>query len=197
VLFRSSLLKLSILQGSLPPDLSKSFKQARSTISLATKEIRNISHRLAPASFSESTLKESLSLLLKTYNAGKKYNISLDYDPRIDTYPFSHSIKLNLYRIIQEQLSGIIKHSVASHIILSLYIEGTMLKLRIADNACCCEIQEMQNSIIFANMKRRVQLFSGSIELVSIPDEGHHIRIEIPVQKCLAETVASAAAVHN
>jgi PAS domain S-box-containing protein len=183
----STLLKLSLLQADMPAEAMKSFRQIRNNITLATKEIRNISHRLAPASFDDSTLKESLRLLLNTYNASKKYNIALHYDSRIDEYPLSQSVKLNLYRIIQEQLSNILKHSSATEISIRLALHQACLKLSVTDNGKGCNVHDTKSGIGLANMRRRIQLFAGNLEIASIPGEGYQIEVEIPVQKFLPE----------
>lgn len=181
----STLLKLSLLESSLQHDAVKPFKQIRSSITLATKEIRNLSHRLAPASFNESTLKESIRLLLRTYSINKKYQVALHYDERIDALPLSRGVRLNLYRIIQEQLSNIIKHSGAAEILIELGLEGEHLKLTISDDGKGCDLAGAKGGIGLANMKRRAQLFAGSFDAVSAPGAGYRIKVEIPVQENL------------
>jgi PAS domain S-box-containing protein len=177
----STLLKLSMLEPSLPVESVMSFRQIRSDITHVTREIRNLSHRLAPASFEDSTLKESIRLLLKTYNVGKSYNIDLQYDFEIDALSLSHNIKLNLYRMLQEQLSNIMKHSDATSVTVSFVFDSGLIRMKISDNGKGCDVRFVRSGMGMANIRRRVQLFSGNIQIASSPGEGYNLIVEIPL----------------
>jgi signal transduction histidine kinase len=51
----------------------------------------------------------------------------------------------------------------------------------------CVLITGAASGIGLATMRRRIQLYAGSLDITSIPGEGYQISVEIPVQKFLPE----------
>jgi PAS domain S-box-containing protein len=117
-LLAGSLMFLGVIKRSLPEQSMEMYDKTHQTISLATDEIRNLSHRLAPAFFDKETLEEVLIRLLETFNVGNKYTTSLTVDDQIKERSLNHDLQLNLYRILQEQLRNIMKHAKATDILL-------------------------------------------------------------------------------
>jgi PAS domain S-box-containing protein len=173
---------LGVLKKSINPAGMELFAQCRDYIKLATQEIRNLSHRLAPAFFNDSTLEEAFSILLKSVNIENKYNTSLFFDPLIADLEIDHDIQLNLYRILQEQLRNIVKYAHCKHIGVELLISKLKLKMRIWDDGVGFEMDNFRGGIGISNMKRRTELFQGDFDIHSNPGEGCEVIIEIPVK---------------
>jgi len=173
---------LGVLKKSINPAGMELFTQCRDYIKLATQEIRNLSHRLAPAFFNDSTLEEAFSILLKSINIENKYNISLFFDPLIAELEIDHDIQLNLYRILQEQLRNIVKYAHCKNIGVEVLMSKHKLKMRIWDDGVGFEMDNFRDGIGISNMKRRTELFQGDFGIHSNPGEGCEILIEIPVK---------------
>jgi two-component system sensor histidine kinase UhpB len=161
----------------------QSYNQSCDAILLATKEIRNLSHRLAPAFFDNTKLEEAFESLLKTFNVAEKYNISMYFDERSKNILIDQEIQLNLYRILQEQLRNIIKHSMCTDIAISVFVFHNRLHMRIADNGVGFEVNDVKKGIGLANMKRRTELFSGIFYINTSRGKGCEVMIIIPVEK--------------
>ncbi|MGN6803387.1 MAG: PAS domain S-box protein, partial [Ginsengibacter sp.] len=116
----STHISLGVLSKSVDNRGLELFNQCRNYISLATQEIRNLSHRLAPAFFNDSTLEEAFNILLKNINIENKYEISVYFDPSIQKLNINHDLQLNLYRILQEQLRNILKYAKCKRIEIDL-----------------------------------------------------------------------------
>jgi len=173
---------LGVLKKSISPNGMELFGQCRDYIKLATREIRNLSHRLAPAFFNDSTLEEAFSILLKSSNIENKYAISLFFDPLIADLEIDHDIQLNLYRILQEQLRNIVKYAQCKNIGVELVISKHKLKMRIWDDGVGFEMDNFSGGIGISNMKRRTELFRGDFSINSNPGKGCEVIIEIPVK---------------
>jgi PAS domain S-box-containing protein len=182
----ASLLNLSMIRKILPEPGLKWYNQCHEYIALATNEIRNLSHRLAPAFFTDSTLEGSFSTLLQSFNIEEKYEIELFFDQAVQAHQISQELQLNLYRILQEQLKNIIKYSNATAIDVEVIVYKQRLRMKISDNGVGFEVNTVKNGIGLANMKRRTELFSGMFELNSAPFQGCSILIEIPVLPAVA-----------
>lgn len=91
---------------------------------------------------------------------------------------------LILFRILQEILNNIIKHSMASVIDIKLkYHQKSLLQLQIDDNGVGFDMENLppeQKGIGLQNIRKRVGIVGGSVTISSIPDEGTSINIYIP-----------------
>jgi PAS domain S-box-containing protein len=178
----STHISLGVLARSVNPGGMELFQQCRSYINLATQEIRNLSHRLAPAFFNDSTLEEAFGILLNDVNIEKKYNITLYFDEAVEKSNISRDLQLNLYRILQEQLRNILKYAQCKNIEVDLIINNHKIKMRIADDGIGFDINAVKGGIGLSNMRRRVELFYGRFDIFSSPGNGCELVIDIPLK---------------
>ena len=175
-----SMLVLGSIKNSIKEDEALILSQGIGNIKLASNEIRNLSHRLAPAFFDDINFKDSLSQLLSSINPEKKFETQLTVDSEVSNMKLIKDLQLNLYRIMQEQLNNIIKYANASLIKVSVSIESGNLKFQIADNGVGFDEEKISKGIGFANMTRRAKLFSGNFKVASSPGNGCLVTISIP-----------------
>ena len=173
-------MNLDKLKDSLSAEKLPWYQNARKTLLLALEEIRNLSHRLAPAFYDDITLEESVQKLIRTFDVNKKYTISLSFDDQLENRKISNELKLNLYRILQEQLRNIEKYASATEIKIILLLRNENLYLTTVDNGVGFLLNNDLVGIGFANMRRRVELFNGEIQIDSSPGKGCKIVISIP-----------------
>ena len=180
-LLATSQLSLGMLKQSLPETALEWYNQSRKYIILASDEIRNLSHRLSPVLLEDSTLHNSLEILLNTFNTGNKYNIKLSFDDRLKNYKISREIHLNLYRIMQEQLRNIFNYANATDIDIQLGMQDKILTMMLADNGVGFDVNKKRKGIGLASIKRRAELFSGTLTIISSPGNGCKITVAIPL----------------
>jgi PAS domain S-box-containing protein len=186
-LLAASQLSLGMLKKSLTlPDLPK-FDQCKENISMALEEIRNLSHRLAPVFFADTSMEEAVTRLIESLNVYKNYEVAIYIDPALTTDLVSPDIQLNLYRIIQEQIRNIIKYAKGSTIAVDILIHKNNIKMKIADDGIGFNHATVKKGIGLGNMQRRAQLFSGKFEIISAPGEGCVVIIEIPISTSAVE----------
>ncbi len=178
----STHISLGVLAKSVNSSGMDLFQQCRDYINLATQEIRNLSHRLAPAFFNDSTLEEAFGILLNNANIEKKYNVTLYFDEAVTDSNISRDLQLNLYRILQEQLRNILKYAQCKNIEVDLVVNHRKIKMRIADDGIGFDINEVKGGIGLSNMKRRVELFDGRFDVFSSPGNGCELVIDIPLK---------------
>ncbi len=90
-------------------------------------------------------------------------------------------LKLNIYRIIQEQMNNILKHSNAVHTNISLTDDTDYLYVSIEDDGKGFDTELKRKGIGLANMNNRVESFNGEFKIHSSPGNGCEIRITIPI----------------
>jgi len=145
----------------------------------AIEEVRRLSHKLAPASFDDSSLKDAFENLLQTFNLNKQFSIQLDFDDACNG--INGDIQINLYRILQEQIKNIVKYAEASEIEIAVTQSGNVIKMRIYDNGKGFNVKLAKKGIGLSNIRKRAESLSGKYSVKSSAGKGCEIIVEIPI----------------
>jgi two-component system CheB/CheR fusion protein len=140
------------------------------------KEVRNLSHVVSLPKLVEDGLIRSIQLLLTQLNASG--DIKFQITNYIVEKDLSDDLKINIYRIIQEQLNNITKHSKASHAELEINEVDRKLFIGIKDDGIGFDRKAVSNGIGLSNIETRVQLFEGKMKIISSPGNGCELKIE-------------------
>ena len=119
-------------------------------ISMAMEEIRKLSKVLITPAFIESGLKRSIEELTRNILAAKKIDIITEIDMPKETN-LSESLKLTIYRIIQEQLNNIMKHAMASNISVQVEVATAQVRVLVKDDGKGFEVNTIKNGIGISN----------------------------------------------
>lgn len=89
--------------------------------------------------------------------------------------------ELVIFRIIQEGVNNIIKHSGATEVFIGLHFLPERLRVQVQDNGKGFDRSKVNGSGIgLVNMENRAKLISASLNFISRPGEGTKIELEIP-----------------
>ncbi len=179
-LLTACLLNLVMIKNVSKKKNDELVKSSEEYINTAIDEIRKISHRLAPVSFNKISIKESFERLIAGMNFGNKFNIKTQFDDNWET-GINNDIQLNLYRILQEQLTNIVKYASATAIEISITHRKNYLRMRITDNGIGFDATRIYKGIGLSNMEKRMQLLSGIFTLKTSPGKGCEIVAAIPL----------------
>ncbi len=146
----------------------------------AIEEIRRLSHRLAPASDADVSICELIRTLANSFNIGGQYKVSCRFDFP-DPECISKEMRVGLYRILQEQLSNIVKHAKASTITIEVVRNKNSVELVITDDGIGFDITVNSSGIGFENIKRRVKFLNGTVQIESEPHKGCCLKVNVPV----------------
>jgi PAS domain S-box-containing protein len=152
------------------------FRETEVLISSAIDEIRKLSHSLIPPALSESEFLEALRNIVQL--TGKTSGIAI----RLQSFGFDESIvpdkmKLNIYRIIQEQFNNILKHAAAKKILIRLTQECNKTILTIKDDGVGFDTTKKSTGVGLMNMKTRASLFNGELNINSSPGRGCELKV--------------------
>ncbi len=145
----------------------------------AIDELRKLSHKLAPASFDDNSLRNAFEDLLQTFNVNGQFNIKLNFDDGCNAV--NGDMQINLYRILQEQIKNIVKYAEASEIEVAVTQTRSAVKMRIADNGKGFNVKTAKKGIGLSNIKKRAESFSGKFMVISAPGKGCEIKVELPI----------------
>lgn len=92
-------------------------------------------------------------------------------------------IEQPLFRILQEALSNIARHSQASQVVVHLVAEKDKITLTIRDNGIGFEQEKIKQGIGLASMQERIKPLSGELIINSNPTQGTTIKANIPINQ--------------
>ena len=147
-------------------------------------EIRELSHNLMPASLKRFGLITTLNDFLDKIRRGDTLDITLNYFG--DFSRLSDHDKLMVYRIVQELVKNVLKHSQATECIVQLVSGEDIVSVTVEDNGKGfisekgpMEIDE--SGIGLRNVKSRIDMMDGKLDILSDQKSGTSIHIEIPI----------------
>ncbi len=175
-----TLLSLGMAQEKVDRNQLPQINQSIEYLHLAIKEIRRLSHWLAPIGLDDKNLVESFNKLLQLINMNNQFIIKFTHDKINNIYTTSN-IQLNLYRILQEQITNILKHAKATEINITLENRKNYIRLNIHDNGIGINKLNYLGGIGLNNIKKRVELLTGNFMLKSSQGNGCELDIRIPL----------------
>ena len=95
--------------------------------------------------------------------------------------PIDDDLKLNIYRIAQEQINNIIKYAEASFIHINVESDDNLLRVEIKDNGKGFDMEKKRRGIGITNMINRIESFNGKLRIITSAGNGCTISIEVPV----------------
>jgi len=140
-------------------------------------EVRRISNHLSPSMLEDFGVHVALDWLCGEFRAESR-NLKVDYDCHIDEGETPDFIKVAIYRVAQEALNNVAKHSSATRVSASLESSDGGVKLVITDNGCGFDpgqtprAYDGKSGLGLRSMRERVESTGGSFTLESAPQNG-------------------------
>jgi len=149
----------------------------------AIHEIRNISRSLVPSSIGDLGLTDSITDLVESIRTTRAINIEF-YPMGCFDEKISDKLKLMLFRIIQEQVNNVLKHSGAGNLIIELGFEDTenWVDLNITDDGKGFDPSRInKKGLGLSNIRSRADLLGGKVTILTAPGQGCKLRVQVPV----------------
>ncbi len=165
----------------LVKDNVKQYETANNLLDEACEEVRKIAHNMSSGVLAKFGLVPALKELINSLSESSKIDIEfIDYglDNRL-----GNDIEINIYRIIQELFSNVLKHSKATDVSLQILKKKNRLSVIFEDNGIGFNPNELVDTdgIGLMNIKSRITKFEGQIEIDSGKGNGATITILIPL----------------
>ncbi|MGC1388315.1 MAG: PAS domain-containing protein [Steroidobacteraceae bacterium] len=146
-----------------------------------SSSVHRISHELHPAKLEQLGLAAAVRGFCR--EIGEMRNIAIEVDTREVPRELPNDIALCIYRIVQEGLQNVIKHSGAGSAKLELTSDERQLCLIVSDQGCGFNsaMATDSGSLGLVSMRERVRLVRGQISIESRRGEGTRIRVQVPL----------------
>ena len=189
-----SLIKLSIeyaagqISTGKADAAAESLQQLIPRVKEALHEVRRVSTELRPSILDDLGILPTLSWFFREFEASCSH-ITVEKVINISEQDVPASLKITIYRILQEATSNIVKHSGADHIRVSLELANGSLQLQIKDNGCGFDPASIIcregscRGLGLLSMKERAICSKGIYLLESSPRNGTCLQVSWPCAK--------------
>ncbi len=145
--------------------------------------VRSMMQQLHPLVLTELGLKATLEDLVNHWaERNPELELTINCGDEVDY--IDKSITIHVFRVIQECLTNVIRHSQAQHVNIDLELLDSphaQLQLRIQDDGKGCDFSKINRGFGLLGMKERIKSLNGEILCRSQPGEGMSISAWVPV----------------
>jgi signal transduction histidine kinase/ligand-binding sensor domain-containing protein len=149
--------------------------------SQAIGEVKEISYNLRPYQLDRIGLTKAIEAIVRTAKAASTIEITSEIDADIDEY-FPRDAEINFYRIVQESVGNLVKHSGATRAFVKIELSGAQLDLAITDNGAGFvpgQTESKSGGFGLLGIAERVELFGGKLDVRSAPGQGTTVRVKL------------------
>jgi len=167
------------------PNLLELAEQTQAHAEELAQEIRTTSYLLHPPMLDETGLQAALSWYSEglQQRAGLEVELSMSRD--MERPP--REIELTVFRVVQECLTNIHRHSGSKSARITLAREGTNLKLEVRDYGCgiapekLSKLRKEGTGVGLLGVKERVRQFGGEVRIESQQGSGTAVLVDLPI----------------
>ena len=144
--------------------------------------VRSMMRNLHPLVLTELGLKATLEDLVNHWS-NRSPTLLLKLNCSNDVDEMGQKITIQIYRIVQECVTNIVRHAEATQATINLDITtGKLLRLQISDNGCGCELDTLKSGFGLLGMRERINSLGGTLAIKTQPGQGMGITANIPLK---------------
>jgi len=147
----------------------------------SAQELRELSHKMMPRSLSELGLIPALEDMLQNSLGNTDIKYQFENFGIIDR--FDENIEIAIYRIAQELINNVIKHSQANRVNIQLFKTANDILLIVEDNGKGIGTLQHKEGIGLMNISSRLDTINGKVNFEPSPESGTLATIKIPIQQ--------------
>ena len=155
------------------------FKDVQARLAALDESLREIAHSISSTTAVARPVAEAVELELRALENATGIATSLQVEG--DLSGLSDSQKIVLFRVVQEALSNVRKHSEAERVSVLLRSRRTFVELTVTDNGCGFDPRRLATDRLgLAGISERVRLLGGAVEIETRPGAGTTVRATLP-----------------
>jgi two-component system sensor histidine kinase UhpB len=147
--------------------------------------VRSMMHQLHPLVLTELGLKATMEDLLNHWSSrNPELKLTITCPDEVDL--LEQKITIQIFRVVQECLTNIVRHAQANQAVISLKIDdqsktGAALRLKVVDDGRGCAIDEIKTGFGLLGMRERINSLGGEFTIQTQPQQGMSIIATIPL----------------
>ncbi len=170
---------LSALRG--PEGEQHRLADCRGLVDQAIKDVREMSQLLRPTILDDFGLEPALQSLCDSFSL--RTGISVTFSSNLSGQRLRDETETHLFRIAQEALTNVARHSKATAVSMKLDRKGEEVTLKIHDNGAGFEFgdRRLAGGLGLAGMETRARGCGGYLHYSTAPGKGVEIEVECPI----------------
>lgn len=182
----------------IPEDeLREMLAQSVSILEKCLVETRTVSHLLHPPLLDEAGLASAVQWYAEGFS--QRSGIHLDLDLQLDHARLPSEVEITLFRVLQESLTNIHRHSGASKASVSIFVQDGNVRMQVTDSGCGIPADRLRQwrevraplGVGMAGMLERTRELGGSFDVQS-DKNGTTVTVDIPVGGAVTATQSTA-----
>lgn len=178
-------LRFQLEQAQVTP--SPALADALTTTSELLRSVRELTLQLRPRLLDDLGLKPALEWQTKLFE--RQTGIVVELEIALPATRFSTEIETTVFRVVQEALTNVARHSEAKAAVVTVMADDSTLQVEISDRGRGFDPAQAfarHDSLGLTGLVERVRLAGGELELFSQPAQGTRVRAEFALQTTLA-----------
>ena len=167
---------------------TKNLAESIQLIERSIREVRTLSYLLYPPMLEENGLSAAMRWHLE--GLSKRSAIQTTYEIPVDVGRLPHDVELALFRVFQESLTNVHRHSASktAHVRLAVEYHNALLEIKDVGQGIPSHLLELNSDSLatlgvgIRGMRERVRQLGGQLEIFSSP-EGTTVRASIPLKE--------------
>jgi signal transduction histidine kinase len=164
----------------LRTELREACEIAQSTLD----RVRSLSQALHPVMLDEQGLETTLDWYLPVVE--RQSGIHICYEKSGAPFRVDGNAAIHVYRVLQEALNNVIRHSGAKEAWVRLRFLPEVLEVEVEDHGTGFPSQKANQGIGLVAMRERAELLSGKIEVASPSQGGVLVRLRVPKEELIS-----------
>jgi PAS domain S-box-containing protein len=175
------------------PTTAAALEQLRQSTAEITDEIHGLSHRLHSSTLDYLGLAPALQKLVNEFSA--RHGIAITFEHRGLSATLPSEVALCLFRVTEESLTNIAKHSGAKSARVQVNGTANGLSLTIEDSGTGFDLESLERraGLGFVSMRERLRVLRGTVRVDSAPSRGTRIDVWVPATSLVPLTSSKAA----
>lgn len=162
-----------------PESAKNHLVEADNLVDSVRGELTDLIHELRPPSIDGDNFDETLNEYLIEWAHQTGINATLKVT---GSNNLSLDIKQAIYRILQEALANVARHSAAEQVMVSNQYGEQRVELTIRDNGCGFDTQQHFDGIGLESMRERAESLGGDFSVFSTKGQGTKIKVAFPIK---------------
>lgn len=163
----------------------KEIRQLKELVRNSLKDVRKIIYDLRPMALDDLGLIPAVTRYIEEFV--ERFGIKIDFLPSQTKTRLPNTLEVAIFRIIQEALQNVQKHSEGKKVKIDLNITETEVNLYIEDDGKGFKVSKVladkdRDGYGLLGMRERVELLNGQFNILSESGKGTSISINIPIQ---------------
>jgi signal transduction histidine kinase len=152
-------------------------------VDMTIESVQRISSKLRPGVLDHLSLSDAIEWLAGEICSRKELKYEIAIDP--DDIVLDQNRSIAVFRICQEALTNIVRHSRATEVKIHLTKGNSALLLEVRDNGIGIPVEKLKDHASYGliGIKERARYHGGEARITGIPGKGTIIDVYIPLEK--------------